>query len=102
MTTYQGEATVIVNAVEYEVTADLRVETEHVGFIAGGMRQTVEGLRSWGGTLTVQGPDAAWSISDADMARLRLPDGREGEFLVSAGDFSTGPLVITGSGAAPF
>ncbi len=63
---------------------------------------TQSGLKSWDGTLESD-PSIDWfDAPDADEARLRMPDGREGHFLATAGSFGSGQVEIQGSGPAPF
>jgi hypothetical protein len=40
--------------------------------------------------------------SDSDEARLRMPDGREGQFFATVGSIGSGQVEIQESGPAPF
>ncbi|MFF7361266.1 hypothetical protein [Streptomyces sp. NPDC008125] len=86
MTTYQGPAVAFIGCDEIPVTADLAV-------------QVGRGLRSWAGSLEAD-PSVDWY--DDGPATLRLPDGREGEFVATSGDAGSGSVEIRGSGPAPF
>jgi hypothetical protein len=92
MTTYNGPATLLFDGAEYPVRAGLRYD-------ASGR------LPSWDGSITAQ-PDKPvdmWAIGNAGGSqRLRLPDGREGEFMVARFDMGGDALQIKGSGPAPF
>lgn len=102
MDTYQGDATVLVGDATYDVTADLRSETEQLTVETFGSTSTMDGLTSWGGSLTVPDDEMVWAIHDAREARLRLPSGCEGTFLGGDSTYGSGNLKIKGSGSAPF
>lgn len=86
MTTYQGPAVALIGCDEISVTADLASRVDG-------------GLRSWDGSLEAD-PSVDWF--DDGPATLRLPDGREGEFIATAGTAGSGNVEIQGSGPAPF
>ncbi|MCX5401014.1 hypothetical protein [Streptomyces sp. NBC_00102] len=86
MTTYQGPASALIGCDEIPVTADLAVHVDRDS-------------RSWGGHLEAD-PSVEWF--DDGPATLRLPDGREGEFIATSGEAGSGTVEIRGSGPAPF
>ncbi|MBB1256472.1 hypothetical protein H3146_24415 [Streptomyces sp. OF3] len=59
-------------------------------------------MRSWDGTLDTQSPSDWVSSPTAKEAVLRMPDGREGRFLVTAGTLGAARVEIAGIGPAPF
>lgn len=89
MSTYEGPAIIISNGAESPVTVQLHTYRDG-------------GLRGWRGVGYPDEPGAP-DIS-LDMAKIRLPDGREADADVSF-DFRPRhitPLDITGSGRPPF
>lgn len=86
MTTYQGPAVALIGCDEIPVTADLATHVDG-------------GLQSWDGSLKAD-PSVDWF--DDGPATLRLPDGREGEFIATSGTVGSGSVEIQGSGPAPF
>lgn len=97
MSSYHGTATVISGGLAISVEADLHAE------------HPAEGLSSWRGTIqadpgaesTDQDTDF-WTMTGTRWGKLRLPNGREGDFLAighSAGALS---MEIKGSGTEPF
>ncbi|MEV6654079.1 hypothetical protein [Streptomyces sp. NPDC051219] len=102
MDLYRGEVTVIVGHVEYTGEADLHEEVDRGRIRTMGTPSIVDGLISWGGTLVVRDEDAAGSIRQADVCRLRLRDGREGTFVVREDNPGALHLVIIGSGPSPY
>lgn len=87
--TYQGPAIVIVDGVEHHAEADLQIHVEPT-------------LKSWAGTLDAD-PAIDWfSSPTAREAVIRMPDGREGRFLTTAGTLGSGHVEIQGTGPAPF
>lgn len=95
---YVGPAEVLIDDTEHHVTADLWTHTDTVHVTPG---QTMDGLKSWGGTITGLNEAAAWELSQGDTCRLRVGD-REGDFIPADGNLNGGPLGIQGSGPAPF
>jgi hypothetical protein len=89
MTTYDGPATVIASDAEHPVTAELAIT-------ANG------GLKEWHGTITAQDEPAAWAIFNDNDTKLRIGDGREGNFIAGTFNADTAELRIQGSGPAPF
>jgi hypothetical protein len=94
MTTYNGPATLLFGDDEYPVHAQLR----------SGMSGR---LTTWSGSITAQPdkPADMWAVTHAGSnARLRLPDGSEGEFMPSSSNMMSNPdvLQIKGSGPTPF
>lgn len=91
--TYEGPATVLVEGLEIRVHAELIAETP------------LHGQTGWLGTLRAekQGEDFG-SMNENHSGRLRLYDGREGDFLVTRVVQGFGPATvrITGSGSIPF
>jgi len=97
MTTFNEEASVLVEGVEFPCRANLRSGHNRVPDpVSGG---SLEGLAWWRGTLRVQDDNAFWVISDADDPRLRI-NGREASFRPVGGQ--SGTLRIEGNGAPPF
>lgn len=86
MTTYQGPAVALIGCDEIPVTANLAIHADHSS-------------RSWGGSLEAD-PSVDWF--DDGPATLRLPDGREGEFIATSGGLGSSSVEIQGSGPAPF
>ncbi len=84
--------------------ANLHDEVDRERIRKLGTSTVVQGLISWRGTLELADEPAARNILKGGVSRLRLRDGREGDFTVSKAesDPSSGHLVITGSGLAPF
>lgn len=92
MTTFQGPAAVIAEDGS-ETAANARLRKDASG--------------TWEGTLAVTSEDEWTSVRNLMQARLRLPDGSEGAFVVPSlpGPFSPGAggtMRIEGNGAAPF
>jgi hypothetical protein len=88
---YEGSATIVLDGAEIPVDATMSVH----GTAA---------LPSWGGVLRAD-PDAAdlWAVHEAEQPVVRLPNGREGNFLLRAdANLTTGMLTISGSGNPPF
>lgn len=86
---YQGPVVVLMDGREHYANADLSIHVEN-------------GLKSWDGTLESD-PSLDWfDAPAADEARLRMPDGREGQFFATAGSLGSGRVEIQGSGSAPF
>ncbi|SCD44132.1 protein of unknown function [Streptomyces sp. Termitarium-T10T-6] len=86
---YQGPVVVLMGGREHYANADLSIHIE-------------SGLKSWDGTLESD-PSLDWfDAADGDEARLRMPDGREGQFFATAGSLGSGQVEIQGSGPAPF
>lgn len=90
MTTYQGPVTVVAGDVEVTMHADLSM-TER-GRTA-----------SWGGHLSDYEDEDMFKVLTADTAVMRLPDGREGRFVLE-GKLAPGQTAmdVLGSGPAPF
>ncbi|MFD3815057.1 hypothetical protein ACFWRZ_08315 [Streptomyces rubiginosohelvolus] len=86
MTSYQGPAVAIVGGDEIPVTADLALHADHP-------------LKAWGGMLEAD-PSTDWA--DANPGTLRLPDGREGQFMAPPLAPGSGTFEIRGTGPAPF
>lgn len=82
--TYRGPATVHVPGEgSWPAEVDLVAEEEAPG-----------GLKHWHGRMqTVD--DAKWAALNANPARLELPDGRSGDFILRGDD-------VSGTGPAPF
>lgn len=92
--TYRGPAVVILSDSERHAEVDLAIHRERDKF-----RIT---LRSWGGTVDAS-PAIDWfSSPTAEEAVLRMPDGREGRFVATAGTLGFGRVEICGTGPAPF
>ncbi|MFD3580454.1 hypothetical protein [Streptomyces sp. NPDC058644] len=104
MGTYRGEVTVLLDDVEYTARADLHDQVDRERIRAMATPTVLPGLISWGGSLDLDDEEAARNISQGGISRLRLRDGREGDFTASRGkhDLGTGHLVISGCGPAPF
>ncbi|HCA86977.1 MAG TPA: hypothetical protein DEQ61_16710 [Streptomyces sp.] len=93
--TYRGAAVVLVDGAEHSAEVDLSIHVERNG--NGGVT-----LKSWGGHLE-SSPAIDWFDSPpAGEAVIRMPDGREGRFLATAGAIGSGRVEIQGSGPAPF
>ena len=95
MTIYQGPAVLVTDeGEEFTVGADLR--------------SRLAGHASWGGRLLVQGEHWNTLKNKVSGYRLRLPDGREGEFLRTQTDDRPRVLGspfhynIVGNGDVPF
>jgi hypothetical protein len=54
---------------------------------------------TWSGSITLADPGSRVDLFDTDPGVLRLPDGRESEFMATSGDTGLG---IAGLGPAPF
>ena len=54
---------------------------------------------TWAGSATLTDASSGVDLSDADPGILRLPDGRESEFMATSGGVETG---VSGLGPAPF
>lgn len=54
---------------------------------------------TWAGSITLADPESHVDLFDADPGVLRLPDGRESEFMATSGDTEVG---VAGLGPAPF
>lgn len=92
--TYRGPAVVILGGAEHHAEVDLAIRREQDAH-----RIT---LRSWDGTIDAS-PAIDWfSSPTAGEAILRMPDGREGRFLATAGTLGSGQVEIQGTGPAPF
>jgi len=99
MSSYQGPATVLLGKEEFTATADLELSVEKSHFIGGKPYDT---LIRWDGTLDAA-PHIDWiSAPLAREATLRMPDGREGKFVATAGVHGSGHVEICGIGPAPF
>jgi hypothetical protein len=90
LSSYDGPVSVLVDddlAVEGTVSARSYVERG--------------GLQGWRGTLLA--PVDIWAALRATRVRLRLPDGQEGDVVVTGTNaLAGGRLEFTGSGPAPF
>ncbi len=53
----------------------------------------------WSGSVTLADPGSRVDLFDADPGVLRLPDGRESEFMATSGHTEVG---VAGLGPAPF
>lgn len=92
--TYQGPAVVLINGSEYPAVVDLEISVERNDY-------TVV-RKSWDGTIDSD-PSIGWFTSPTDgTATLRMPDGREGRFIATAGSLGSGLVEISGTGPAPF
>ncbi|MFP1625229.1 DUF4873 domain-containing protein [Streptomyces sp. 5K101] len=103
MDVYRGDVTVIADGTEYPAQADLRswVEQRHVAAF-GPTEAWIEGAHDWNGRLEVGDEEVADLVTHAAARRLRMPDGRVGDFDVSRRAFDAGLLVIEGNGDPPF
>jgi hypothetical protein len=54
---------------------------------------------TWAGSITLADPESHVDLFGADPGVLRLPDGRESEFMATSGDTEVG---VAGLGPAPF
>lgn len=94
MSSYQGPAVAIVNGAETPLTVQLHTYQE--GY-----------LRAWRGTAQTTNPGAPNFGLGLDMAKLRLPDGREGDahfnVLLNFGPGQADAKIeVIGSGEPPF
>lgn len=90
MSNYQGPATLIAGAAQLEVHATLS------GSRAGQAEE-------WGGSAQTDGSsDDFFTALANDSAKLRLPDGREGDVIAKRTAIGSGRLKISGSGPSPF
>ncbi|MDJ0467146.1 hypothetical protein [Streptomyces sp. H27-C3] len=90
MTTYQGPVTVVGSDVEATMQADLSVRAR-------------DQTKIWSGQLSGYEDADMFKVLTSDTAVMRLPDGREGRFVLEGklvpGQTSVGVL---GSGPPPF
>jgi hypothetical protein len=92
--TYQGPAVVLIDGAEYPAEVDLEISVERNDYAVV--------RKSWDGTVDSD-PAIGWfSSPTAREAKLRMPDGREGRFLATAGTLGSGRVEIQGTGPAPF
>lgn len=92
--TYRGPAVVVMHGVDHaaEVDSELHVERDPYRITK----------KSWNGRLE-SNPSIDWFSSPAaEVATLRMPDGREGRFFAAAGTLGSGRVEICGTGPAPF
>ncbi len=87
---YRGLATVLHSGFEIVVHADLSVH------------RSSDGGPGWGGHLQADRDEDFELMGDVLSGQVRLPDGREGDFVRKDGSTGAGSLEITGSGPAPF
>ncbi|MCX5335492.1 DUF4873 domain-containing protein [Streptomyces sp. NBC_00140] len=93
--TYRGSAVIVVEGVDYPAEADLSIHSDRNAI-------GVNTLRTWGGTLESD-PSIDWfGPREAHHGVIRMPDGRQGRFLVTAGTLGSGRVEISGTGPAPF
>lgn len=103
MSSYHGDAQVVIGEAEYNVTADLHGGTDKIVIrSAGNPDEVLDGLSYWGGHLAVEDDGVAWAIHEAGRALLRLPNGETASFIASGGVVGATRVDITGSGPAPF
>ncbi|QIP88202.1 hypothetical protein GLX30_33990 [Streptomyces sp. Tu 2975] len=108
MGVFEGDVTVVAGDAEYTARAVLRSWTGQPEDAAPdplpGMSADVVAALSadWNGTLEVADDKVVEGIMGADAPRLRLPDGRVGEFTVAHRYIGTAHLMIEGSGQPPF
>ncbi|MET9554524.1 hypothetical protein [Streptomyces sp. NPDC006645] len=90
MTTYQGPVTVVAGDVEATMQADLSVTDRG-------------GAKSWSGHLSEYEDTDMFKVLTSDTAVMRLPNGREGRFVLE-GRLTSGQIAmgVLGSGPAPF
>ncbi|MFG3553835.1 DUF4873 domain-containing protein [Micromonospora sp. NPDC047557] len=80
---YRGPATLLVTGSgNWPVEVDLVAEQED------------DGLKHWHGSIQAS-EEATWAAATAQLAHLRLPDGRIGDFVLRSGE-------VSGSGRPPF
>ncbi|MEV7034652.1 DUF4873 domain-containing protein [Streptomyces sp. NPDC093272] len=91
---YRGPAVVVLGDVEHHALVDLSIHRDSEwGRIS---------LQSWDGVVDAA-PEIDWFNSpEADEVTLRMPDGREGRFVATAGALGSGQVEICGTGPAPF
>lgn len=104
--TYQGPATITFPGGGITVAADLRVEYGTSETVNGaGWVERTNGLKSWLGSVQADPDEGFGEVFSAQAAggslRLRLPDGRRGEFFPTGAN-SDGRMEIEGCGRAPF
>lgn len=108
MGVFEGDVTVVAGDAEYAARAVLRSWTGQPENAATDpvpvMSEDVAAVLSadWNGTLEVADDEVVEGIMGADAPRLRLPDGRVGDFTVAHRYIGTAHLMIEGSGQPPF
>ncbi|MFJ1704891.1 hypothetical protein [Kitasatospora sp. NPDC088346] len=98
MSSYHGTATVIASGVAISVEADLHAD------------HPADGLASWRGTLRADpktsgraAPDTDfWQVAGNRWGKLRLPEGREGDFVTTCHAAGALQMEIKGNGSEPF
>jgi hypothetical protein len=108
MGVFEGDVTVLAGDAEYAARAVLRSWTGQTENAATDpvpvMSEDVAAVLSadWNGTLEVADDEVVEGIMGADAPRLRLPDGRVGDFTVAHRYIGTAHLMIEGGGQPPF
>ncbi|MER6487631.1 hypothetical protein ABT264_29250 [Streptomyces virginiae] len=103
MSSYRGEATVVIGEAEYDVTADLHSDTDQVVIQSSGRpAEVLHGLSHWRGSLDVEDDGVAWAIYEAGQAALRLPGGKTATFHARGGVIGSTRIDITGTSPVSF
>lgn len=110
MGVFKGDVTVVAGDAEYAAKGVLRSWTgqpeDAAPDAAAGMSADTAAAHAadWNGTLEVADEGIVEGImgADAPQLRLRLPDGRVGDFTVAHRYIGTAHVMIEGSGRPPF
>lgn len=59
-------------------------------------------MPGWYGSLSAEPSEDFWAVVQARGGKIRLPSGKEGDFIPDSTSVGSGQLIITGSGLPPF
>jgi hypothetical protein len=92
--TYQGPAVVLFDGAEYPAEVDFEITIER--------NNHIDVRKSWDGYIDSD-PAIGWfDSSTGGEAAVRMPDGREGRVIATAGSLGSGRVEVQGTGPAPF